>query len=100
MAIEMAWRVRDRPRLLVVLDALIGLATLMAQAGDEERAVELLTLVCSAARIDRRTESKAEQKLDELEARLSSNRFAAAQASGRALQLDATVAVVLAEALV
>ena len=39
----------------------MGLATLMAQAGDAERAVEVLTLVRGAASIDRRTETKAEQ---------------------------------------
>jgi len=97
-AVDIAWRVQDRPQLLVALDALMGLATLMAQAGDVERAVELLALVRGAARIDRRTEAKAEQVLAELEARLSPARFTAAQARGRALELDATVAALLAEA--
>jgi tetratricopeptide (TPR) repeat protein len=81
-AVDMAWRVQDRSQLLVTLDALIGLATLMAQADDAERAVEVLALVRSAARIDHRTETKAEQLLAELEARLSPARFAAAQAHG------------------
>jgi tetratricopeptide (TPR) repeat protein len=97
MAIDLAWRVQDRPHLLVALDALIGLATLMAQAGDVERAVELLALVRGAAHIDRRTETKAEQLLAELEVRLSPTRFAATQARGRALELGATVAALLAE---
>jgi tetratricopeptide (TPR) repeat protein len=96
-AVDLAWRVRDRPHLLVALDALIGLTTLMAQVGDVERSVELLTLVRPAATIDRRTESKAERLLAELESRLSPDCFAAAQARGRALQLDATVAAVVAE---
>jgi predicted ATPase len=96
-AIEMAWRVQDRPHLLVTLDALMGLATLIIQAGDVERAVELLTLARSAARIDRRTESKAEQLLAEQEARLPAARFAAAQTRGRALELGTTVAAMLAE---
>ena len=42
----------------------------------------------------------ADQVLAELEARLSAARFAAAQARGRALELDATVAAMLAEAVV
>ncbi len=99
-ALDVAWRVQERSQLLVTLDALIGLATVMGQAGDAERAVELLALVRSAARIDRRTESKAEQLLAELEARLSPASFAAAQARGRALELGAAVAAMLAEAAV
>jgi hypothetical protein len=93
----MAWRVQDRPHLLVTLDALMGLATLIIQASDAERAVELLTLGRSAARIDCRTESKAEQLLAEQEARLLAARFAAAQTRGRARELGATVAAMLAE---
>jgi hypothetical protein len=92
--------VQERSQLLVSLDALIGLATVMGQAGDAERAVELLVLVRSAARIDRRTEKKAEQVLAELEARLSPASFAAAQARGQALKLGAAVAAMLAEAAV
>jgi predicted ATPase len=99
-AVEVARRVQDRAHLLVTLDALMGLATLMGQAGDAERAVELLALVRSAARIDRRTETQAEQLLAELEARLSAARFAAAQARGHKLALNTTVAAILAEALV
>jgi hypothetical protein len=95
-----AWRVQERSHLLVTLDALIGLATLMAQVGDGERAVELLVLARSAGRIDRRTESKAEQLRAELEPRLSPASFAAAQARGQALELGAAVAAVLAEAAV
>jgi tetratricopeptide (TPR) repeat protein len=95
-ALEVVRRVQERSHLLLVLDALIGLATLMGQAGDGERAVELLALVRRAASIDRRTETKAEQLLAELERRLS-GRFAAAQARGHALELDATVATFLLE---
>jgi hypothetical protein len=93
-----ARRVRDRAHLLVTLDALMGLATLLANENDVEQAVEVLTLVRGAARIDRRTETQAQQLLAELEARLSPARFAAAQARGRALELDATVAAILVEA--
>jgi predicted ATPase/DNA-binding XRE family transcriptional regulator len=99
-AIDVAWRVQERSHLLVTLDALIGLATVMGHAGDAERAVELLALVRSAARIDCRTEAKAEQLLIELEARLSPASFAAAQARGQALELGAAVAAMLAEAAV
>jgi predicted ATPase len=99
-AIDAAWHVQDRPQLLVALDALIGLATLLANENDVERAVELLALVRGAASIDRRTETQAEQLLAELEARLLPASFAAAQARGRELELGAAVAAVLAEALV
>jgi predicted ATPase/class 3 adenylate cyclase len=98
-AIDVAWRVQDRPHLLVALDALIGLATLMAKENDVERAVELLTLVGGAASIDRRTENTAEQLLAELERRLSPGRCAAAQARGRALVLDAVVETILTEGM-
>jgi hypothetical protein len=96
-AIEVAWRVQDRAHLPVTLDALIDLATILAYENDVERAVDLLTLVCGAATTDRRTETKAEQLVAELEARLSPARFAAAQARGRALELGAAVAAILAE---
>jgi tetratricopeptide (TPR) repeat protein len=99
-AIEVAWHIQERSQLLVTLDALIGLARVMGQAGDAERAVELLALVHSAAHIDRRTEAQAEQVLAELDARLSPARFAAAQARGRALELGTAVAAMLAEVAV
>jgi len=95
-AVDVPWRVQDRAQLLVTLDALIGLATLMANENDVEHAVEVLALVRGAARIDRRTETKAEQLLTELEARLPVARFAAALARGRALELGATVSKILA----
>jgi predicted ATPase/transcriptional regulator with XRE-family HTH domain len=96
-AVDLAWRVQDHPHLLVTLDALMGLATLLAEAGDAERAIEILTLVQRLACIDRFTETRAEQLLADLKGQLSPARFAAAQARGRALSLDATVAAVLAE---
>jgi tetratricopeptide (TPR) repeat protein len=97
LVILLAWRVQDRSHLLVTLDALMGLATILANENDVERAVEVLALVRAAARIDRRTETKAEQVTTDLEARLSPARFAAAQARGRALELGATVVAILAE---
>jgi hypothetical protein len=53
-----------------------------------------------AARSDRHTQTRAEQVLAELESRLPPARLAAAEARGRALQLDATITAILAEALV
>jgi predicted ATPase/DNA-binding XRE family transcriptional regulator/Tfp pilus assembly protein PilF len=97
IAVDMAWRVQNRPHLLVALDALIGLATIQANQNDAERAVEVLTLMRSAASIDHRTESQAEQLLAELEGHLSPARFDAAQARGHKLDLGATVAAMLAE---
>lgn len=95
-AIEIASRVQDRPHLLVTLDALMGLANLMAQAGDAERAVEILALVHGAARIDHYTTTRAERLLANLEDRLPPARFAAAQARSQALELGATMAEILA----
>src|SRR5262249_48082281 len=95
--VDMAWRVQDRAQLLVTLDALIGLATLLANENDVERAVEVLALVRGAASIDRHTQTQAEQLLAELEGHLSPARFAAAQARGHKLELDATVAAMLRE---
>jgi len=96
-AIDVARRIQDRPQLLVTLDALIGLATLMVNVDNVERGTELLTLVHRVATIDRRTATKAEQMLADLEGRLSPARFTAAHTRGSALALDATVVAVLAE---
>jgi hypothetical protein len=96
----MAWRVQERSHLLVTLDALMGLAAILAIENDAERAVEVLALVRRAATIDHRTETQAERLLAELEGHLSPARFAAAQARGHKLALDATVAAILAEAVV
>jgi tetratricopeptide (TPR) repeat protein len=95
-AIDLAWRVQDRPHLLVTLDALIGLAMILANENDGERAVELFALVQSAATIDRQTQARAEQSLAELEACLPVDRFAVAQARGRALEIGAAVEQILA----
>ena len=61
---RLGWLMDDLFRVPVLgwrfgLDALIGLATLMAQADNVERAVEVLTLVRGAARIDRRPRDHA-----------------------------------------
>jgi tetratricopeptide (TPR) repeat protein len=96
-AVDLAWHVRDRPHLLVALDALIGLATILANENDVERAVELLTLVRRAAHIDHGTEAQAERLLAALGDRLAPASFAAAQARGHQLELGAMVAAVLAE---
>jgi hypothetical protein len=80
-----------------MLEPLMDLAILMASVADEDWSVELLTLVRGVASIDRRTETKAERLLAELEERLPVARFAAAQARGRALELGATVTTMLAE---
>jgi hypothetical protein len=88
---------QDWSQLRAALDALMSLATLVAKDHNRERAVEVITLVRSAARIDHRTETKAERLLADLERHLSPNRFAAAQARGQALQFDAMVAALLAE---
>ncbi len=95
-SIDLVWPARDRTVMLIILNALLGLATLTAKEQDVERAVEVLALVQRAAGIDRRTETQAEQLLAELEAHLSPARFCAAHARGRALALDATVAAIRA----
>jgi predicted ATPase/class 3 adenylate cyclase len=94
--LDIGLRVRDRQQILVTLDALIGLSALMVEAGDPEQAVELLTLIRRAASIDRHTQTRAERTLADIEASLAPGRFAAAQARGRLLELDAAVAGALA----
>jgi predicted ATPase/transcriptional regulator with XRE-family HTH domain len=88
---------QDRAHLLVMLDALIGLAALLAQVGDTDGAVELLALVHLLSRIDHHTQLRAEQLLADLQTRLSEARFAALQARGKALQLGDVIAELLAE---
>jgi hypothetical protein len=80
-----------------MLDALIGLAALLAQVGDTDRAVELLALVHLLSRIDHHIQIRAEQLLADLQTRLSEVRFAALQARGKALQLGDVIAALLAE---
>ena len=90
--IEMTWQVRNRGHLLVTLDALMGLATILASENDAERAAELLGLVRAAASIDYTTETKAKKLLSEIASHLSPVHFATAQARGQGLSLEAVVA--------
>ena len=108
-----AARERYRQALEVTLDhrpvggqlrVLVGMSKLLArERGDPvsvERAVELVSLALrhfSGYRLLQRAIHKAQRCLDELRSELSPDAFAAAQARGRALDLDATVAELSAE---
>jgi len=71
----------------VAVETVRGMAEQVAAAGELERSIELLALVAEHSASDWETKQKARQRLSELEARLSPERFAAAVERGKALDL-------------
>jgi tetratricopeptide (TPR) repeat protein len=93
-ALETAMTERAIPWVLSIFD---GIPMLLAREGERERALELLTWVVhnqASAQISRDT---AAPLVAELEAELPPDVVAAAQARGRARDLEATVAELLVE---
>ena len=80
-----------------VLLTLVGIATLLAAEGEKERALELLALVLHHPLSWQWTKDRAAPLVAELEAELSPEVVAAAQARGQARDLEATVAELLVE---
>jgi tetratricopeptide (TPR) repeat protein len=76
---------------------LVGVARVWAKEGDKERALELLALVMNHRFSWQLAKDQAAPLIAELEAELSPEVAAAAQARGRARDLDATVAELLDE---
>ncbi len=76
---------------------LVGIAALLAAEGEKERALELLALVLHHPISWQWAKDRAMPLITELEAELSPDAVAAAQARGRALDLEATVAELLDE---
>jgi tetratricopeptide (TPR) repeat protein len=79
------------------LDAVVGLAALLAQKGELDRSVELAVVVLHHADCTVETKDKASELLEDLQARLAPDVYAAAQERGRARDLEATVKELLAE---
>jgi tetratricopeptide (TPR) repeat protein len=80
-----------------VLNSLTGIAHLLAQAGEQKRALELLVLILGHPASDQFHKGKSARLQAELTVALPQDVVAAAQERGRARDLDATVAELLAE---
>ena len=78
-----------------VLHALTGVAHLLARAGEQERALELLVLILDHPASHQEFKSRAARLQAELTAELPPEVVEAAQERGRARDLDATVAKLL-----
>jgi tetratricopeptide (TPR) repeat protein len=87
----------EAQRLPLVLEALSGFAHLSARMGEPERALELLTLVLSHPASAQECRDRAARLQAELTTELSPEVVGAAQERGRARDLDAMVAELLAE---
>ena len=98
ICLETALQVPERYQILVMLDAIMGVAALESKSGDLEYAVTLLAFVQQAAAIDRTTQAKAERLLAWVVRALLPEHSAAAQARGQQMQLEETLAEILAEA--
>jgi hypothetical protein len=81
----------------VVLEAVAGLAHLLATTGEPERAVELLALVLVHTASEQECKDRAARLQAELAAELPPEVVEAAQERGRARDLDATVGELLFE---
>jgi hypothetical protein len=74
-----------------VLDALIGLAHLQAQAGEAEQALELSVCVAEHIASTQQTKGRAGRLRAEIESRLSSQQVEAATARARSKTLETAV---------
>jgi len=83
---------RQRQEWPLALEALTGIATLHAQAGEGARAAELLTFIGHQPAEDYATRTKARRLLDEVSAQLTPEALAEAEARGLAATLEAVVA--------
>jgi tetratricopeptide (TPR) repeat protein len=82
---------RDYPLVTLHLDVVVSQAALLAHEGREERAAELAALALHHPRSHVEVTKRAQKLLEDLEARLPPDVFAAAQGRGRARGLEATV---------
>jgi hypothetical protein len=79
----------------LALDILMSLARLSAEDGDVARALELLAFVLHHPASEQQTRDQAEPLRAELAQRTSADALHAAEARGRALELDELAAQVL-----
>jgi hypothetical protein len=87
----------DRPEIGLKLYVLLGPAALLAQVGDVERGVEAASLARHHPESVEETRSRADELLAELRGKLSPDAYAAAEARGRARDLEITVKELLEE---
>jgi predicted ATPase/DNA-binding SARP family transcriptional activator len=87
----------DRPEGGLKPHVFLGPAALLARTGDAERAVEVAALARHHPASIEETRGKAGELLDGLRSKLSPDAYAAAEARGRARDLEATMRELLAE---
>jgi tetratricopeptide (TPR) repeat protein len=80
----------DAQGLPEALEALVGIATLLAKRGEKERAVELAALALHHPANYVQNQDRAEHLLSEMEPQLSHQAFAAAQERGKKRDLEET----------
>lgn len=79
------------------LDALVGLAHLLATEGERERAMEILAFVVQHPGLRQIARDKAQELLSELETELPPKTLATATARGEARELEDVAAEILGE---
>jgi hypothetical protein len=72
----------------LILEDLVGIATLLSEAGEEEQAVELVACALSHPAISGKAQERAEQLLLDLESQLTPQTFAVAQDRGKAQDIQ------------
>ena len=87
----------DRPEEGLKPHILLGPAALLARTGDVEQAVEVAALARHHPASVEETRDKADELLDGLQAELPPEAYVAAEASGRARNLEATMRELLVE---
>jgi predicted ATPase/transcriptional regulator with XRE-family HTH domain len=76
----------------VVLEALVGIASLQAKRGETQSALELLVIVLNHPACDQETKNRAEQLRDKLEAQLAQQQVEAIQTRAHRKPIDQVVA--------
>jgi len=87
----------DRPEGGLKPHILLGPAALLARMGEVQRAVEVAALARYCPASVEETRDKADELLDRLRSELSPEAYAAAEARGRARDLEATLGELLVE---
>ncbi|MFQ5857057.1 MAG: tetratricopeptide repeat protein [Anaerolineae bacterium] len=87
-ALKVAMESRAVP---AVLAALVGLATLLSETGEEERALELLSVILHHPAIDKDTKDSAERLLSKLKSQLPAQVIATAHERGKTTELESEV---------
>ncbi len=91
-SLRIAAEIRGMP---VVLEALVGIASLRGKRGETQSALELLLIVLNHAACDQETRNRAEKLRAELAAQLTTQQAEVAQVQARAKTFEAAVAEVL-----